>query len=1122
MTPTQTENYKKAEARLKAMSAEQMSALAKDIINGTEEDAEFCVALGLKLKGRRAFDLARRVLEHADPSHPKSTHAYRDTPRDEQPALKILARQQLALCTYKDEDEPANRRFDAALAVLDQIDFFGDTEDEKQETLGLYGAIYKRKWELDAQRENLERSLRYYREGAARGVGHKQGYTAINAAYVLELMAYQEDTARLYDQRLTTGAGAAAGALGSAAAAMALRAEADGLRQAIALEITKQLIAARIARKATAAKDAPVESDWWVILTIAEAYFGLRDYKVARDWLMEAADLHDRLKLEEGRDGRGIDAWMWESPLRQFSSLARLHAGPTLDEDVLGGAGEVLGAFMKRGFGTEGDTRAIVRSALMGKIGLGLSGGGFRASLFHIGVLAKMAELDLLRRVEVLSCVSGGSIIGAHYYLEVRHLLQTKRDEEVTREDYVDIVRRVERDFLAGVQRNIRTRVIAEWWTNIKLVFSRTYTRTNRAGELYERELYARVGDGGAQDDKGREAPRWLNDLRVTPEGEAPGFHPRYDNWRRAAKIPVLVVNATTLNTGHNWQYTATWMGEPPMRIATEVDASDWLRRMYYRQAKPAGHDRVRLGDAVAASSCVPGLFEPLVIEKLFPDRTLRLVDGGAHDNQGISALLDQDCNVILISDASGQMSSVKDVEAGLAGAVVGGALGSVLSVLLRTQDVLMARVREAQHLDLDGRHRLGQLRGLMYIHLTKDLHSEAVPWLYCDDPLPGPDNDALTVYGVRKEVQRLLAGVRTDLDSFTDAEAYALMTSGYRMAGHDPELRRLAGIQRGAGGDGGRELNWRFLVVESRMNDVSADPRSPYQTLLKQLQVAANVPFKVWRLLRWLQVVAGGLALFVLAAAVLGVWYALTTPAVRDTPVATYGSIIMAALQMIAAALVSLVIGKTLMKVVDYKKTLRRALVHLGLSMFGFLLARLHICLFDRLYLRLGSVRVKPHVFLCYARSDEGHADALDAALRGSGCATALDGKETLFNEASAAETEQLIADADTVLFIEGADSNDSAVCRRWLAFAGSKGKEVVKLPARGGPFNFKPKPGAVAPDGGRRLDGKALRSLLDDIGAGGGPPAGGNGGGAPVAAARTEEAARVSREETGANRAG
>ena len=64
------------------------------------------------------------------------------------------------------------------------------------------------------------------------------------------------------------------------------------------------------------------------------------------------------------------------------------------------------------------------------------------------GQFARLAELDLLRHVEVLSCVSGGSIIGAHYYLEVRKLLQSKRDHEITRDDYVEVVRRMADDFL--------------------------------------------------------------------------------------------------------------------------------------------------------------------------------------------------------------------------------------------------------------------------------------------------------------------------------------------------------------------------------------------------------------------------------------------------------------------------------------------------------------------------------------------------------------------------------------------------------------------------------------------------------------------------------------------------
>ena len=54
--------------------------------------------------------------------------------------------------------------------------------------------------------------------------------------------------------------------------------------------------------------------------------------------------------------------------------------------------------------------------------------------------------------------MSGGSIIGAHYYLELRKVLQEKDDGQITSEDYIDIVRNIETDFLAGVQRNIRIR----------------------------------------------------------------------------------------------------------------------------------------------------------------------------------------------------------------------------------------------------------------------------------------------------------------------------------------------------------------------------------------------------------------------------------------------------------------------------------------------------------------------------------------------------------------------------------------------------------------------------------------------------------------------------------------
>src|SRR4029079_9977537 len=46
-----------------------------------------------------------------------------------------------------------------------------------------------------------------------------------------------------------------------------------------------------------------------------------------------------------------------------------------------------------------------------------LSGGCFGATLFHLGVVAALRDLGRLKDVRVISCVSGGSITGAHVVL---------------------------------------------------------------------------------------------------------------------------------------------------------------------------------------------------------------------------------------------------------------------------------------------------------------------------------------------------------------------------------------------------------------------------------------------------------------------------------------------------------------------------------------------------------------------------------------------------------------------------------------------------------------------------------------------------------------------------------
>ena len=56
---------------------------------------------------------------------------------------------------------------------------------------------------------------------------------------------------------------------------------------------------------------------------------------------------------------------------------------------------------------------AIQLNGASKRIGLTLSGGGFRAAAFHLGVLRELRSRKLLDKIDLISCVSGGSIAGA-------------------------------------------------------------------------------------------------------------------------------------------------------------------------------------------------------------------------------------------------------------------------------------------------------------------------------------------------------------------------------------------------------------------------------------------------------------------------------------------------------------------------------------------------------------------------------------------------------------------------------------------------------------------------------------------------------------------------------------
>jgi predicted acylesterase/phospholipase RssA len=860
------------------ISLEDAQREAWDIVRGTgATDVGRVRKLEKVLSNARQFGLARKMLNRCVKDDP----AFRS---GQDIRLKIAQRR--ALCTYKDMDLPADQKLHDALAILREADDLEKTEC--QETLGQAGAIYKRLWELSAQQRDLEISLAYYHRGYELGVAGDFGYTAINAAFVLDLLAGIETVA------VQSPAGSAE------------------RRHSLASEIRRAIVA-KVPGLAAIPGNEGLSTTWWFLVTIGEAYFGLDDYANAEAWLMRAAELPN------------VPDWEQESTARQLATLLRIkqnlknRAAP----GVTAAAGEVLLKFL-------GKNVAAAESVLRGKVGLALSGGGFRASLYHIGVFAKLAELDLLRHIEYLSCVSGGSIVGAHFYLEMRKLLHAKLDDEITQQDYIDIVERLAEDFYAGVRTNIRTRIAAEWLTNLKMIFLPGYSRTMRAGELYEKHIYSRVDDGDGK------RPRWLNELKIVPKGESEAFSPKDNNWRRAAKVPILVLNATSLNTGHNWQFTATWMGEPPAGIDTEVDANYRLRRMYYKDAPPK-HRRIRLGHAVGASASVPGLFEPLTLLDLYERGppavdskvrpVVRLVDGGVFDNQGISALLEQGCSVLLVSDASGQMED-RDFPA-----------NGMLGVPLRANSILQSRVRVSQFEALAGRRQGGLLKGLMFIHLKKDLETTPVDWIDSQEPSERRTLLPLTRYGVQRHVQRQLAAIRTDLDSFSEAEAYALMTSGYLMS--EWVLReRILGFDVHASA----RRPWKFLEIEPFMTEGGQDT-----SLVGQLKVARSIAFKVWRLMRELQILAGTLVVSLLGLLI----YAAYTWWRGNVVSLTVGDL---AVLVLTTALSLLGLG-FVAKLVNYRKTATEILIGIGMATVGFLVARLHLHVFDKLFLWQGSL---------------------------------------------------------------------------------------------------------------------------------------------------------------------
>ena len=137
-------NFRERKANL---ILEAREVLERRVRAGPEEK----FALAKQLKGIGEFGYARKLLARARKVFIQD------------PVFRFRLRQEHALCTYKDPNLPLNDRLDRALEILSEEEDLATTRN--QETLGLAGAVHKRKWEADSQKQNLDRSLAFYLRG---------------------------------------------------------------------------------------------------------------------------------------------------------------------------------------------------------------------------------------------------------------------------------------------------------------------------------------------------------------------------------------------------------------------------------------------------------------------------------------------------------------------------------------------------------------------------------------------------------------------------------------------------------------------------------------------------------------------------------------------------------------------------------------------------------------------------------------------------------------------------------------------------------------------------------------------------------------------------------------------
>lgn len=297
----------------------------------------------------------------------------------------------------------------------------------------------------------------------------------------------------------------------------------------------------------------------------------------------------------------------------------------------------------------------------MPKLGLALSGGGFRATLYHLGVVRFLRDADALQHVTDVASVSGGSIVAAHLVLNWDRY---NGDDKDFAEAAAEIVRFVQFDVRNHIVRRLPMQYVLRLLARFHLWGGRRLTPNSILERYYRDRLY---GD------------RCLYEL---PEQ------------------PMLHLLTTNVSSGGLSVFNRHGL-------------------FIQRRAGDHGYEAVQipgqmagLPKVVGASSAFPGFFPPTEItaadlgvpEGQFP--TEYFTDGGVYDNLGLRAFSwlrqhDGTFDQVLVSDAGKPFQVLTDAALGVVGQA------------LRSSDILMDRVWQ---LELEN---FGSREGFVFFPMT-------------------------------------------------------------------------------------------------------------------------------------------------------------------------------------------------------------------------------------------------------------------------------------------------------------------------------------------------------------------------------------------------------------------